>query len=78
MGWMMHQLLLAPKVNPSLSSYFFIMIVCLLQAPECGKQEAALKMDHPLALLISATEDLRARDNLIINLVIDWKTTKTV
>jgi len=37
----MQQLLFALEINPSLSSYSFIMIVCLPQAPECGKQEVA-------------------------------------
>jgi len=52
--------------------------MCLLQAPERGKQEVARRWNHPLALLISATEDLRATDDLIIILAIDWKTTKMV
>ena len=35
----MHQLLLAPEVNPSLNNYYFIVTMCLLQAPEGGEQE---------------------------------------
>jgi len=74
----MHQLLLAPEVDPSLRSYSFIVIMCLLQAPKGGKQEATRRWNHSLSLLISVTEDLIARDGFIINLAIDRKPIKMV
>jgi len=66
----MDELLLAPEINPSLSTDAFLTNEHLFQASTSNEQEFTGRWHSPQILLVPMLKGLEPRDGLIIDLAI--------
>ena len=67
------ELLLAPEINPSLSTDAFLINKHLFQASKSSEQEFTERWHSPQILLVPMLKGLEARGGLIIDLATDWE-----
>jgi len=74
----MDELLLAPEINPSLSTDAFLTDRHLFQASKSSEQEITERWHSPQILLVPMLKGLEARGGLIIDLATDWESAKVI